>query len=101
MVNEAVLKAGKPNILLVNTARGEIVDEESLVKFLVNNPNAKYATDVVNNEQQDRLSSPLFNSDISNQLVITQHIGGMTTEAQEIAYGRAVELLSDYLRCEG
>lgn len=97
LIGEAVLKLMKPDVLIVNSARGEIVDEEALVNFLSVNPMAKVATDVLADEVRNRLSSPLLRyAGESSQVVITQHIGGMTREAQEIAYGHAASRLRSY-----
>ena len=44
-------------------------------------------------------NSELFNfSKSSNQVLLTPHIGGMTIDAQEIAYGHAVKLLEEFLK---
>jgi phosphoglycerate dehydrogenase-like enzyme len=34
----------------------------------------------------------------NSQILITPHIGGMTHEAQEIAYNRAAKLMGDFMR---
>ena len=71
-----------------------VLNASNLVKFLENNPNARVVTDVLTNEVTNRGDSPLFKyAQISNQVIITPHIGGMTLEAQEIAYGHAANRL--------
>ena len=35
MINKALFNHMKPNVLLINTSRGEIIDEEDLLKFLI------------------------------------------------------------------
>jgi len=98
MINKDVLKFMKRDALLVNTARGDIVNEDDLVKFLEANPESQVATDVLSDEIRNRLSSPLLQYAIqSNQVTISPHVGGMTREAQEIAYGHAVRMLSEFL----
>ena len=60
---------------------------------------AKVATYVLSNEIIDRAKSPLLKyAKISKQLLITPHIGGMTKEAQEIAYNHAARLLKKFLK---
>lgn len=99
MINQEHISQMKSNVLLINTSRGDIINEEDLVNFLHLNPESKVATDVLANEIQNRESSPLLKYAMkSNQVVITQHIGGMTCEAQEIAYGHAAKLLSDFFK---
>ena len=50
MLNENYFKLMKKNVLLVNTSRGEVINENDLKKFLELNPKAKFATDVLSDE---------------------------------------------------
>ena len=98
MINKDVLRFMKGDALLVNTARGDIVNEDDLVKFLEANPESQVATDVLSDEIRNRLSSPLLQyANKSNQVTISPHVGGMTREAQEIAYGHAASMLGEFL----
>ena len=97
MINKDCLKYAKDELLIVNTSRGEIINENDLVQFLKDNKLSKVATDVLKNEIQSKETSPLLLfSKQSSQVLITPHIGGMTKEAQEIAYGHAANLLKRY-----
>lgn len=97
MVNESCFRQMKNDVLLVNTSRGDIVNEEDLVKFLRANPSARVATDVLADEIRNREASPLLRyAQDSEQVVITPHIGGMSREAQEIAYGHSAKRLKQY-----
>lgn len=99
MINANVLKQVKKDVLLINTSRGEIVNEYDLVDFLTANHEAKIATDVLTDEIRNRTSSPLFQyAQKSKQVIVTPHIGGMTREAQEIAYGHATNLLKNFIK---
>lgn len=98
MMNTACFTQMKKDVLLVNTSRGDIVNEPDLVAFLRDNPEARMATDVLADEVRNRLASPLLQyAHQSEQVIITPHIGGMTREAQEIAYGHAARRLQRYL----
>ena len=98
MINVDIFKEMKNDVLIINTSRGEIINETDLVKFLKNNKEALFATDVLTNEIKNRGNSPLFKFAKGNtkQVTITQHIGGMTREAQQIAYGHAAQLLKKH-----
>lgn len=99
MINHDVLALMKTDALLVNTSRGDIVDEDHLVNFLKENPYSHIATDVLADEIRNRHLSPLLKHSFeSNQVTITPHIGGMTREAQEIAYGHAAQLLNNFFK---
>lgn len=97
MINAKRFSMMKNDVLLVNTSRGDIVDELDLVNFLRLNAHARVATDVLANEVRDRMASPLVRyAHESEQVIITPHVGGMTREAQEIAYVHAARLLQDF-----
>jgi D-3-phosphoglycerate dehydrogenase len=97
MIDATLLAHMKEDVLLVNTSRGDIVNEEDLVAFLRARPQARVATDVLRDEVRNRLASPLLRfASESDQVIITPHIGGMTREAQEIAYGHAASRLRDF-----
>ncbi len=98
LINKQTLGLMKEDVLLVNTSRGEIVNEDDLVAFLKANPYSKVATDVLTDEIRNRVSSPILQyAKNSKQVIITPHIGGMTKEAQEIAYNHAASLLKQFL----
>ena len=64
-----------------------------------NNKSAKIATDVLADEILNRINSPLLMyAGKSNQVIITPHVGGMTVEAQKIAYNHAAIMLDHYFK---
>ncbi len=94
MVDAGWFARMKPEVLLVNTARGDVVDETALLAFLDANPGARLATDVLANEVRGKGESPLLaRAKGSDRILITPHTGGMTREGQEIAYGHAAGML--------
>lgn len=89
----------KRDVIIINTSRGDIINEIDLVDFLQKNPKSKIGTDVLTDEINSRSKSPLLLfSKSSSQVTITPHIGGMTKEAQEIAFCHAATKLSNYLK---
>ena len=82
IINKTILKQFKKGSLLINFARGEVVDLDALAKSLKEGHLGGAAIDVFPWEPEkngDRFSSPLQN--LSNVL-LTPHIGGSTEEAQ-------------------
>ncbi len=74
-----------------------MVNENSLIKFLKLNKNAKYYTDVLSSEINNKFNSPIFQYfKRNNQILITPHIGGMTIHAQEIAYYAVADKLISF-----
>tara|TARA_B100001029_G_C15056819_1_gene455037 strand:+ start:1144 stop:2097 length:954 start_codon:yes stop_codon:yes gene_type:complete len=84
----------KNNVLLINTSRGEIINEKHLIRFLSKNKMVKLSTDVIFDEIKVKKQSNLIKyAKETDQILITPHIGGMTHEAQQIAYNHAADLL--------
>jgi len=100
LLDRTFLQKTKDDVLIVNTSRGEIIDESSLVEKLEKFPLMKYATDVLEGEYTEYNSQPLINYAIENpnQVIITPHLAGMTKEGQLIAYSKAANLLTLFLR---
>ena len=83
LINKAVLKQFKTGSILVNYARGEVVDLDALAVAIKEKHIAGAAIDVFPVEPEkngDAFSTPL--QGLSNVL-LTPHIGGSTEEAQE------------------
>lgn len=83
LINKSVLKQFKAGSILVNYARGEVVDLEALGEAIKEKHIAGAAIDVFPVEPEkngDAFSTPL--QGLSNVL-LTPHIGGSTEEAQE------------------
>ena len=97
MIDRVTLSKMKSKVVLVNTSRGDIINENDLVDFLKKNPESMFGTDVLADEVRNRLGSPILAfAKESQQVILTQHIGGMTSDAQEIAYGHAANLLRKF-----
>lgn len=77
LINQEILSQAKPGSVLINTARGQVIDEDALYNALTNGPLAAAACDVFTQEpptKQNRLISlPNF--------LATPHIGANTDEA--------------------
>ena len=77
MIGKAQFAAMQKGAVLVNTCRGELVDEEALYNALQHGPMSAYATDVVEGEPIDgnhRLAK-------LNNAIITPHLGGYSWES--------------------
>ena len=84
-VNDEFIESFKKNIILLNTARGEIMTLKSLVKYLKSGKISAAGLDVLENEkmaklteEQNELMAELF--DMENVL-LTPHVGGWTVES--------------------
>jgi D-3-phosphoglycerate dehydrogenase / 2-oxoglutarate reductase len=83
LISKTVLKQFKQGSILLNYARGEVVDLEGLAKTIKEGQISGAAVDVYPWEPEkngDRFETPLQN--LPN-VILTPHIGGSTEEAQE------------------
>jgi len=76
MIGEEQFLLMKKSAILINTARGSLVQEEALIKALKNNEIAGAALDVLENEPPNKPEMLTLDN-----LLITSHIGGYTHEA--------------------
>ena len=97
MVDEEFLSYMKEGSYLINTARGELVDEEAIIESIKVGHLKGYGTDVIKDEFGDIENSKLveFSINPNNNVVITPHIGGMTIEGQTKAYNWAISKFKD------
>lgn len=77
LIGAAELSVMKPSAILINCARGGVIDEEALIKALENNQIHSAATDVFSNEPPT-IDEPLFKYD---NIIVTPHMAGQTKEA--------------------
>ncbi len=93
LINAAAIEKMKPGVMIVNCARGGIINEADLADALKSKKVAAAAFDVFADEPIEG-GHPLLALD---NFICTQHIGASTTEAQEnVAVGIAEQIV-DYL----
>jgi D-3-phosphoglycerate dehydrogenase len=83
LISKAVIKQFKTGAILINYARGEVVDLDALSQAIKEKQVSGAAIDVFPIEPEkngDKFTSPL--QGLSN-VILTPHIGGSTEEAQE------------------
>lgn len=90
LVSESVINAMKPTAYFVNISRGEVVDEEALIRALREGRIAGAGLDVFWQEPLPP-DSPLY--DLSN-VILTPHISGATAAYND----RATDLFAENLR---
>ena len=96
MINKKTLGKMKKNSYIVNTSRGEIVNEKDIVQSLKDEHLKGYATDVIEDEYGDRYRSPILKGVKQGlNIIVTPHVGGMTWEGQQKAYRWAIDKLKE------
>ena len=92
MINKAVMARMKPGVLLLNVARGGIIDEQALAAALADGTVAGAGIDVYTAEPPT--GSPLL--DAPNTL-LTPHLGASTAEAQVAVAEEVAEQILEVL----
>lgn len=82
-VGKDLLKSMKKGSCIVNTSRGEVIDEKLVIEMLKNGHLYGYATDVISKElnQNEHVITSSLDSPLN--LLYTPHVGGCTKEAME------------------
>ena len=91
MINDDTLGLMKPNAILINTARGALVESAALVRALSNGSIAAAAIDVLPQEPPVD-GDPLLDY-VGDNLIVTPHIAWATREARQNAIN---ELAKNY-----
>ncbi len=88
-------RAMKPGALLINTARGAVVDEEAL-EWALNNKGIRAAVDVFDDEpryKEGPLEWPLASH---AGMYVTHHVGASTRQAQEATANETVRVIRTF-----
>ncbi len=92
MINQKTLSSCEKSPYIVNTSRGEIVNENDILSSLRSGEISGYGTDVIVDEFSNFSNSDIIRASNSEDLnlIITPHIGGMSIEGQNRAYLHAI-----------
>ena len=94
MVDKKFLDLIQKDSYIINTSRGEIVNENDIVQSLRDGHLKGYATDVIEDEYGDRYNSPILKGIKEGlNIIVTPHVGGMTWEGQQKAYKWSINKL--------
>jgi len=94
MINKKLLGLSQKDLYIINTSRGEIVNELDVVNALNTGKLTGYGTDVIENEFDDITKSPIVKAiNKGENIIVTPHIGGMTIEGQTKAYKWSINKL--------
>ena len=96
LINSDLLSRAKKGMYLINTSRGDLVDEQVIAHMLQSGHLGGYATDVLATEFSCLSDSPILQLHEKGDfnIMITPHVGGMTFEGQEKAYLYALSKFS-------
>ncbi len=80
LVDADRLSGMRPGTVLVNTARGDLVDEQAVADALRDGILAGYAADTLDGDTAAH-DSPLLAADLADRVIVTPHLGAQTTQA--------------------
>ena len=86
IIGKEIIQQMKSDAVLLNFARGELVDSEAMKEFL-DNGDGRYISDFPDDLLWDHKNA-----------VILPHLGASTDEAEDAAAAMAADTISDYLR---
>ncbi len=96
LMDAARFSAMRPGSLLINTARGGLVDQEALLRALEEGPLAGAGLDVTEPEPLDP-SHPLLHRD---DVIVTPHVASATVAGKDRIYRQAIAQALQVLRGE-
>jgi len=97
MINAEAFKKMKKTAVLINTARGSIIDEAALFDALVYGDIASAALDVFEDDPI-QADNPLIKLD---NITITPHTAGRSPDTEMRGYRQVAQQVARYLRGEG
>ena len=103
LIGQDELTLLSPTNIIINTSRGEIIDEQALVNSLKSKQIAGAALDVIHNERdQNSINTNVLieYSKTNSNLIITPHISGATYESMEKTEDFMANKLSDFVTAE-
>ncbi|HEX3143670.1 MAG TPA: D-2-hydroxyacid dehydrogenase [Pyrinomonadaceae bacterium] len=95
LIGAAELQMMKRNALLINTARGALIDDEALIDALNNGVIAAAGLDVLR-EEPPRNGSPLLDLNLPN-LIITPHVAWASRDAVQILADQVIDNIEGFV----
>lgn len=99
LINKAAFEQMKETAILINVARGPVVDTQALYDALINNQIAAAGLDVLEKEPMAK-DNPLGKIQDSTKLIITPHMSWASTESRICLIGEVVKNIEAFLAGE-
>ena len=96
LFNKEMFSYMKPNSLLVNTSRADIIDEDALLEAITEK-NIRVAVDVFKGEPEDKTGTVSSKLQSNPNVYVTHHIGASTEQAQNAVAEETVRIIKDFI----
>jgi len=96
LFNKQMFSYMKPNSLLINTSRADVIDEEALLEA-IKEKNIRAAVDVFKGEPEGKAGEVKSKLQSSPNIYVTHHIGASTEQAQNAVAEETVRIIKDYV----
>ena len=98
ILNKKNLSLSKKKPYIINTSRGEVVNESDIYYLLKSKRISGYATDVLENEFSNLKESIIIQGIRENlNIIVTPHLGGMTIEGSQRAWFNSMKKLKNII----
>lgn len=107
LINDDLISKAKDDVIIINTARGELQDVEAILRGLESGKIGGFATDVFSNEKEffsKDMTGKEINKNIERLLdfypkvLVTPHIGAYTDEALRNMIKTSYQNLDDFIK---
>ncbi len=95
LIDKSAIEKMKPGVMIINCARGGIVNEQDIAEAIESGRVGGAAFDVFSTEPPEQ-NNPLLK--LRNNIVLTPHLGASTEEAQKKVGLAIAEQILDYVR---
>ena len=98
MINDSVFSLMKDGVYFINTSRGDIVDENDFLKYLMNGKIEAAGVDVISDELTSDINDNILvkYARKEDNLIITPHIAGLTYDSERKAQTAAYNAIKKF-----
>ncbi|OGU76772.1 MAG: phosphoglycerate dehydrogenase [Ignavibacteria bacterium RBG_16_34_14] len=96
LFNKKMFSYMKPNALLINTSRADVIDEDALLEA-IKEKNIRVAVDVFNGEPEGKSGEVKSKLQNNPNIYVTHHIGASTEQAQNAVADETIRIIKDFV----
>jgi D-3-phosphoglycerate dehydrogenase len=96
LFNKQMFEYMKPNALLINTSRADVINEDALLEA-IKEKNIRAALDVFKGEPEGKAGEVKSKLQDNPNIYVTHHIGASTEQAQNAVADETIRIIKDYV----